>query len=118
MNQKLWAFVRDALFYAGVLLLVAALICWLANWRTLENFSTAFLVAGLMALILGTGRVMRFGIVRSGMYQYGQSVAPDRIMDSNRRETADIYNDTPFLLKMVVAALICFLISWLVGLAS
>jgi formate hydrogenlyase subunit 3/multisubunit Na+/H+ antiporter MnhD subunit len=118
MDQKLWAFVRDALFYAGVLLLVTTVTCWLANWRTLENFSTAFFLTGLVALILGTARLMRFGMVRGGMYQYGQSVAPDRMMDANRKETADIYNDTPFLLKMVVTALICFLVSWLVGLAS
>ena len=118
MNQKLWAFMRDTLLYAGALLLVATVICWLANWRTLENISTAFLIAGLTALILGTARVMRFGMVRSGMYQYGQSVGQDRIMDANRREADDIYRDAPFLLKMVVAALICFLLSWLVGLAT
>jgi hypothetical protein len=118
MDQKLWTFARDVLFYTGVLLLVTTVICWLANWRALENFSTAFFIAGLMALILGIARVMRFGMVRSGMYQYGQSVAPDRLIDANRKETDDIYNDTPFLLKMVVAAVICFLVSWLVGLAS
>jgi hypothetical protein len=118
MNRKLWGFLRDTLLYAGVLLLVAALICWLANWRALENISTAFLFAGITALILGAARVMRFGMVRGAIYQYGQSVGQDRIMDANRKEADDIYRDAPFLLKMVVAALICFLLSWLVGLAA
>jgi hypothetical protein len=118
MSRKLWAFLRDALLYTIVLLFVAALICWLANWRTLENISIAFLFAGISSLILGAARVMRFGMVRGAMYQYGQSVAQDRIMDANRREADDIYSDAPFLLKMVVAALICFLLSWLVGLAA
>jgi hypothetical protein len=118
MDRKLWAFARDTVLYAGVLLLASALISWLANWRTLENISTAFLFAGITALILGTARVMRFGMVRGATYQYGQSVAQDRIIDANRKEADDIYSDTPFLLRMVVAALICFLFSWLVGLAS
>jgi hypothetical protein len=51
MKQKLWTLIPDTLLYAGVLLLVAAVICWLANWRTLDNFSTGFFIAGVAALI-------------------------------------------------------------------
>jgi 4-amino-4-deoxy-L-arabinose transferase-like glycosyltransferase len=117
MNRKVWFYIRDILLYAGLLILVAAVICWLLNWRTSENFSTGFFFSGVAALIFGTARVMRFGMVRSGTYQYGQSVGADRIMDANRKESGEIYGDTPFLLKMVVSALICFFLSWLVGIA-
>jgi hypothetical protein len=115
MSRKVWSFVRDTLLYAGSLILIAAMICWLLNWRTPGDFSTAFFFSGVVAIIFGTVRVMRFGMVRSGVYQYGQSVGSERIMDANRKEADDIYNDTPFLLKMVTVALICFFLSWLVG---
>lgn len=115
MSRKVWLFIRDSILYAAALILIAAVICWLLSWRTPGNFSTAFFFSGLVAIIFGTARVMRFGMVRGATYQYGQSVGADRIMDANRKESDDIYNDTPFLLKMLVAALICFFLSWLVG---
>lgn len=117
MNRKVRFFIRDVLLYTGALILVAAMICLLLNWRTSGDFSTAFFFSGVAALIFGTARVMRFGMVRGGMFQYGQSVGSDRIMDANRKESDDIYGDTPFLLKMVVSAFICFFLSWLVGVA-
>jgi hypothetical protein len=118
MKQKLWIFIRDSLLYAGVLLVVTVLICWLANWRTLDDFSLGFFIAGLVALVFGTARVLGLGMLRSGTYQYGQSVATDQMNETIRQDTRGIYIDTPTLLKMVVVAAICFLLSWLIGLAA
>jgi hypothetical protein len=118
MKQKLWIFIRDSLLYAGVLLVVTVLICWLANWRTPDNFSLGFFIAGLVALVFGTARVLGLGMLRSGTYQYGQSVATDQMNETIRQDTRGIYIDAPTLLKMVVVAAICFLLSWLIGLAT
>jgi formate hydrogenlyase subunit 3/multisubunit Na+/H+ antiporter MnhD subunit len=116
MKQKLWIFIRDSLLYAGVFLFATVIICWLANWRTLENFSTGFFIAGVVALVFGTARVLGLGMLRSGMYQYGQSVGTDSMNETIRKDTYRVYIDTPSLLKMVVVAVICFILSWLVGL--
>jgi hypothetical protein len=115
MKQILWVFIRDSLLYTGVLLLITVVICWLANWRTLDKFSLGFFIAGVVALVFGTARVLGLGMLRSGMYQYGQSVGTDKMNETIRKDTSRIYIDTPSLLKMVVVAAICFLLSWLVG---
>jgi hypothetical protein len=117
MKQNLSAFIRDILLYAGVLLFITAAICWLANWRTLDNFSLGFFIAGLVALVFGTARVLGLGMLRSGMNQSGQSVDANQMNETVRKEARGIFIDTQTLLKVVFVAGICFLLSWLIGLA-
>jgi hypothetical protein len=118
MKQNPWSFIRDSLLYAAALLFVTAAICWLANWRTSDNFSLGFFIAGLVALVFGSARVLGLGMLRSGMNQPVQSGEPNQRNETIRKDTRGIYIDTPTLLKVVVVAAICFLLSWLIGLAA
>jgi hypothetical protein len=114
MKQNPWVFIRDSLLYAGVLLFFTAAICWLANWRTPDNFSLGFFIAGLVALVFGSARVLGLGMLRSGLNQPGET---NQKNEAIRKDARGIYIDTPTLLKVIVVAAICFLLSWLIGVA-
>lgn len=60
-----------------VIFAVTGLVCWLAGWRTLAEYSTGLLWAGFVALVFGAVPV--FGgnsLDRDYQHQYSKTVMP------------------------------------------
>jgi len=94
-----------ALIDLGILIAVS-LICWFGGWRTAHYYGNGLMLAGVIALALGTYSVTgNWGTTRSFEYQYAGSVGVEDADARIRRDWKDLGRSFSFLGLMTGVAL-------------
>jgi hypothetical protein len=114
-RSTIWRYAIKISLVDLVVLLVTALVCWLGNFHTLNQYGTGLIIAGVVAVILGG--ISAFGgtqIARNPTYRYVQSVMPNSLADRTKKDWADLVDSFGFLTLMALAGFLSIVEGWVI----
>jgi len=115
IRSAIWRYASKILLVDLVVLLVTALVCWLAGLRTLNHYGTGLMIAGFVAIILGGVSALGGNqIARDPTYRYIQSVMPNSLADRTRNDWSDMMASYGFLIMMALAGLLSIAEGWVI----
>jgi hypothetical protein len=98
-----------------VLLIVVALVCWLAGWRTTAQLATGLMWAGVATVAVGVLSVMgNWGLTRDSGYLYAQSVSHQSMQERTSQALRDSLQGYNRAIIAGAAGVICILAGSLV----
>jgi parallel beta-helix repeat protein len=102
---------KPVVFLAPLVMILTAVVCWLAGWRTIDEYATGLVYAGYAVITIGLfGLLGGWGATRTFSYTYAQSAGHREPRTHQRESAASTIESYSFTMRLGVTGILIVLI--------